>query len=174
MSQHRTPCRWVSDTQPFWSDVYIGMGVATGRRDQGPLDFDFPITCLAKQACFLSFETEKRNFTTFSPTWKIFYGSLWKNPLLFPLEKSSRHPRPLRNTFSTKYPFSVIVTTIILNALYLQLLYCYIKLSLWKKSVYPSWGTFGHAPFVPQRVRGAPFKNHSRKWQVIVFRKEAL
>jgi len=36
----------------------------------------------AKQGCFLNFEWEKTNFTTFGPLEKF-----WKNPLVLPLEK---------------------------------------------------------------------------------------
>jgi len=60
----------------------VGRGGAGGPRR--PLDFEIYI---AKKGCFLSFEWEKTNFTTFVPLEKF-----WKNPLVPPLEKSFRHP----------------------------------------------------------------------------------
>ena len=45
-----------------------------------------------KIGCFLSFEREKLNFTTFSAPWKNRFCYLWKNPLLTPLENNFRRP----------------------------------------------------------------------------------
>jgi len=41
-----------------------------------PLDFEK----FSKKGCFLDFECEKTNFTTFGPTLEKF----WKNPLVLP------------------------------------------------------------------------------------------
>ena len=51
-----------------------------GRGGLAPLDFEN----ISKKGCFLSFELEKPNFTTFGPLEK-----LWKNPLVPPPRKKS-------------------------------------------------------------------------------------
>jgi len=59
------------------------MGV--GRRGRGPWPpLDFEIS--AKKHCFLSFEQEKTNFTTFVPHRKIT-----ENPLVLPPGKNPYH-----------------------------------------------------------------------------------
>jgi len=60
--------------QPIWASEAGG---------QCPLDFEI----LANKGCFISFEWEKTNFTTFDPLEKF-----WKYPLVLPLEKSFRRP----------------------------------------------------------------------------------
>jgi len=50
---------------------------------------------LAKKGCFLSFEWEKANFTTFGPRGKIL-----KNRLVAPLKKLLPTPMGVARTFS--------------------------------------------------------------------------
>jgi len=44
------------------------MGVGRGRPGRALVPLDFEI--FSKKGCFLSFEWEKSNFTTFGPPWK--------------------------------------------------------------------------------------------------------
>ena len=62
------------------------MGVGTGGTSR--LDFEN----FSKNDCFLSFESEKTNFTTFSPSLESF----WKNPPVPPLEKILSTPMNAR------------------------------------------------------------------------------
>ena len=61
-----------------------------GRRPNPPgfYNFTFPDEIFIKKVCFLSFEEEKQNFTTFGPSLKNF----WKHPVLESSWKTSFHP----------------------------------------------------------------------------------
>ena len=72
------PC---SSTQFCNSKIRLVFICLRGRRKGrqgglGPLDFEN----FTKKGCFLSFEWEKTNFTTFGPPWKNFGKIPWCPP----------------------------------------------------------------------------------------------
>jgi len=78
----------VAAKQGVQAHCFITMGV--GRKGAGGAWPPWILKISAKKGCFLNFEWEKKNFTTFVLPLKKF----WKNPLVAPpWEKSFRRPR---------------------------------------------------------------------------------
>jgi len=63
----------------FWLQSWVtGMDVGREANPSGFYKFTFPDKIFIKKVCFLNFEEEKTNFTTFGPSLK----NCWKHPVL--------------------------------------------------------------------------------------------
>jgi len=120
----------------------------------------FPITFLAKNRRFLSFEKEKCDFTTFSPHWKNFYGYPWKNPLWPPLEKIFPTPMcAICLDFFSLFPRLSIVTRNDTNRLlhFPEIILCHLQMLFLVRlktsdSARPTYWNQLHGSYGPQHA----------------------
>ena len=95
LGQKRQLCKELSCVMKTSFGPSTNMGV--GRGGNGPLDFEI----LSKKSCFLNFEWEKANLTTFHH---------WKNPLVAPSGKDPSDAHVHKHLSETRYTYNPYIS----------------------------------------------------------------